>query len=202
MPPFNAQRRNLVADVAIEVLAEEGARGLTHRAVDSAAAEPPGTTSRYFRTREALRGAVVERVRTLHFADLQAVPPGAVDPAAVADHLAEMVYLAITTHRSRHLAIAELFLEATRRPDLEAELAELRTTQIELVRRVHELAGIPLTTGGARLLVATITGIVQIAITTPHSIGISSPDQVRPLVRHAVGLIHQDRAVDQTAGAL
>jgi DNA-binding transcriptional regulator YbjK len=190
MPPFNAERRNRLADAAIAVLAGEGARGLTHRAVDGAAAEPPGTTSRYFRTREALMAAVVERVRALHFADLQRGPQGAVDPSAIADHLAEMVYVAITANRSRHLAIAELFLEATRRPELQPVLAELRTTQIQLIRRMHESAGVDLTTGDARLLVAAITGIVHIAVTTPDSIGLSTPDQVRPLVRRTVQLVH------------
>ena len=58
-------RRALIADAAISTLASDGMRGLTHRAVDAQAAEPPGTTSRYFRTREALTDAVVERVRTL-----------------------------------------------------------------------------------------------------------------------------------------
>ena len=48
MPPFNALRRDHLADAAIELLAREGARGLTHRGVDAQAAEPPGTTSRYF----------------------------------------------------------------------------------------------------------------------------------------------------------
>ena len=37
MPPFNAERRDRLADAAIEVLAHEGARGLTHRAVDAQA---------------------------------------------------------------------------------------------------------------------------------------------------------------------
>ena len=41
----------------------------------------PGTTSRYFRTREALMAAIVERVRALHFADLRRAPRGAVDAA-------------------------------------------------------------------------------------------------------------------------
>ena len=77
MPPFNVERRDHLADAAIEVLGKEGARGLTHRAVDAQADEPPGTTSRYFRTREALMTAIVERVRAQHFADLRRAPRGA-----------------------------------------------------------------------------------------------------------------------------
>ncbi|CAM5696803.1 Mycothiol-dependent maleylpyruvate isomerase metal-binding domain-containing protein OS=Streptomyces violarus OX=67380 GN=FHS41_000525 PE=4 SV=1 [Streptomyces violarus] len=47
-------RRTVLADAAIGVLAEAGIRGLTHRAVDRAADLPAGTTSAYYRTRQAL----------------------------------------------------------------------------------------------------------------------------------------------------
>ena len=39
----NDQRRATLVDAAIEVLAREGARGLTFRAVDAEAAVPAGT---------------------------------------------------------------------------------------------------------------------------------------------------------------
>ncbi|NNG19922.1 TetR family transcriptional regulator [Naumannella sp. ID2617S] len=56
------ERRDQVADAAVSVLAERGARALTHRAVDAAAGVPAGSTSNYFRTREALIQAVVDRL--------------------------------------------------------------------------------------------------------------------------------------------
>jgi len=54
-----------VADAAIAVLADHGARGLTHRAVDQAAGLPPGTTSNYARTREALLTLTLTRIAEL-----------------------------------------------------------------------------------------------------------------------------------------
>ena len=48
-------------------------RGLTHRAVDSAANLPPGTTSAYFRTRQALLTALVRRLVALDQAELQEI---------------------------------------------------------------------------------------------------------------------------------
>jgi len=172
------------------VLAAEGARGLTHRAVDAQAGEPPGTTSRCFRTRAALLEAVVERVRTVHFADLRRAPSGPVEPGEVADHLAAMAYAAITTNRVRHLAIADLFVEATRHPELQADMAMLRAAQIALMRDIHHAAGIELTLADAALLVTTITGIINVALTTPEAIGIAAPEDIRPLVRRAVDLVH------------
>ena len=186
MPPFNAARRDRLADAAIELLAREGTRGLTHRAVDSAAGEPAGTTSRYFRTRDALLRGVVERVRDLHFADLARAPRGPVDPATIGDHLAGMAHHALTTNRSRHLAIAELFFESTRRPELNAALAATRTAQIRLMRDIHHAAGIDLSTEQAAMLVTAITGLVTIALTTPEAIGLRTPEDVRDRVRALV----------------
>ncbi|MEU6389277.1 TetR family transcriptional regulator [Streptomyces sp. NPDC046939] len=57
-----SNRRTLLADAALDVLADEGMRGLTHRAVDRRAALPAGTTSAYFRTRAALLTALATRL--------------------------------------------------------------------------------------------------------------------------------------------
>ncbi|GHI01917.1 TetR family transcriptional regulator [Streptomyces cellostaticus] len=64
-------RRTLLADAAIGVLADAGMRGLTHRAVDRAANLPPGTTSAYYRTRQALLTALVRRLVALDQAEFQ-----------------------------------------------------------------------------------------------------------------------------------
>ncbi|CAM5704281.1 hypothetical protein STENM327S_04577 [Streptomyces tendae] len=50
----NDQRRAALVDAAIEVLAAQGARGLTFRAVDTEAAVPAGTASNYFANRDDL----------------------------------------------------------------------------------------------------------------------------------------------------
>jgi len=62
-------RTRQVGDAAIAVLAEHGARGLTHRAVDQAAGLPPGTTSNYARTRAALLTLALTRIAELDAAE-------------------------------------------------------------------------------------------------------------------------------------
>ena len=62
-------RTRQVGDTAIAVLADQGARGLTHRAVDQAAGFPPGTTSNYARTREALLTLALTRIAELDAAE-------------------------------------------------------------------------------------------------------------------------------------
>jgi DNA-binding transcriptional regulator YbjK len=122
MPVRNtgAARADLIADTSLDLLAERGMRGLTHRAVDAAAGLPPGSTSNLARTRLALLEAAVRRLaeREARVLGLDEMP----DPRGGLDSLAEGMALAV--HRSltgnRELLIAryELALEATRRPEL------------------------------------------------------------------------------------
>jgi DNA-binding transcriptional regulator YbjK len=192
LPPFNAARRDRLADAAIEILAREGARGLTHRAVDAEADEPSGTTSRYFRTRDALLAGAAERVRDLHFAELAAAPRRPVDGAktgAIGEHLAQMVVDAVTANRSRHLAMLELFMEGTRQPALGTALVAIRTAQIGLMRDIHEAAGFKLSEYDASMLVTAITGLVHLALTTPKAIGIRRPADVRERARALIDVL-------------
>ncbi|HEU4667720.1 MAG TPA: TetR family transcriptional regulator [Arthrobacter sp.] len=90
-------RRTQLLDAALAVVADKGMKGLTHRAVDSAARLAEGTTSNYYRTRAALVEAVLNRMEQLDGHLLQDLapsgPPGSV--AELADQLAGLV-LALT----------------------------------------------------------------------------------------------------------
>jgi DNA-binding transcriptional regulator YbjK len=132
-------RARQVADAAITVLADHGARGLTHRAVDQAAGLPPGTTSNYARTRAALLTLILTRIAELDAADAANGADGLAGPevggrgradadgAGLADRLARMLHRMITdtAARQRLLARFELAFEATRRPELRAAYDEL-----------------------------------------------------------------------------
>ena len=58
----NPDRRAAVCDAALRILGREGARALTHRAVDREAELPLGTTSNYFSTRSALFAGMATRL--------------------------------------------------------------------------------------------------------------------------------------------
>jgi DNA-binding transcriptional regulator YbjK len=119
-------RRAQIADAAIRTLARDGMRGLTHRAVDRAAGLPEGSASYYFRTRQALLRAAVERLAELDSADmlngtgLPLRPGQGLD--AFADAAATIIESWLTTGRERQLARYELALEANRRPELRQAL--------------------------------------------------------------------------------
>ena len=55
-------RRRQILDAAVSVLATQGWRGLTHRAIDRAAGLPEGSSSAYYRSRSALQAAMAEYV--------------------------------------------------------------------------------------------------------------------------------------------
>jgi len=116
-------RARQAADAAIAVLADHGARGLTHRAVDQAAGLPPGTTSNYARTREALLTLTLTRIAELDLAEGAARVAG----SGLADDVAQMVHQWIIEpgRRRRFLARLELAFEATRRPELRAAYDEM-----------------------------------------------------------------------------
>jgi DNA-binding transcriptional regulator YbjK len=180
MPPSNQARRDRLADAAMLILAREGTRGLTHRAVDAEAGEPSGTTSRYFRTRRALLTAVMERARGLHFPDLTA--PEVDGASGVADRLAHIVQSAITANRVRHLAMAELFLESTRRPELLDGLSATRDAQTRLLGQICRAGGIEVTARQEATLAAVMTGLVFIGMTTPKPLGLDDPAEIRAIL--------------------
>ncbi len=124
-----ATKRERVLDAAIEVLGTGGSRALTHRAVDQAADMPPGSTSNYFRTREALLCGVAERLEQRDQADWETLNR-ALGPATVEhliDGLALFVTHATTTDRVRTQARLALFGEARTMPAVH-----------ESVRRGHQ----------------------------------------------------------------
>lgn len=172
-------RREELADVAIATLAAQGMRGLTHRAVDRAAGVAEGSTSYYFRTRQALLEAVVERLAQSDTADMGALAGGPMTAEAV-DRLVEHW---LTTGRDQMLARYELALESTRRPELRAAferggraargyLARFVKDEAQADRLMAAVDGLifdQLVGSGTRRLsraerIATIEGLLRVAL--------------------------------------
>ncbi|MFC5144723.1 TetR/AcrR family transcriptional regulator [Streptomyces aureoversilis] len=162
-PSSAPDRRTVIADTAIGLVAAAGLRGLTHRAVDGAAGLPSGSTSYYFRTRTALIGACYQRLAELDIGDIDggsapaALPP---DREAAAALLAGLLQHWLTVGRERQLARFELSLEAARNPTLEPELH--RAGQAARARTAEILAavGADRPQEAAELLAAWIDGLL------------------------------------------
>lgn len=162
-----ADRRTEILDTALAVLAEHGMRGLTHRAIDAAAALPQGSTSYYFRTRDALVTACVRRLLDLDVTGLPAAPP--TDTDAVADLAARMcVQFAITDVR-RTRARYELTLQAVRSPEVHAALVEAGDELRRLATALVAATGVRAPEEAANGLMALMEGLVFTAVVRgPH----------------------------------
>jgi DNA-binding transcriptional regulator YbjK len=141
MPP-NPERRTQILDTAIDILADTGVGGLTHRHVDQRTGLPPGTTSNYFRTRQALLEATAARTVDLHWRRVEAMQK-AIGPLTRHGVKALMTQMLSPDDQMRRFTLArfELFMEGTRRPELQPFLKELQAAAVKSATVIFESAG-------------------------------------------------------------
>ncbi|MEV0732206.1 TetR family transcriptional regulator [Polymorphospora sp. NPDC050346] len=174
----NPARRTALLDAAIEVLARDGSRGLTLRAVDTQAAVPTGTTSNYFTNRADLLAQVMRRTRErltpdpAELADTMTAPPS----ADLTVTLMRAIVERMRRDRSSHLALLELRLEATRRPELHAELTRFLAADLAANIDFHVDAGLPGDRRGVVLLYLAMFGLIIEDLTVPGLLAPHRPD--------------------------
>ncbi|WP_194825616.1 TetR/AcrR family transcriptional regulator [Nocardia sp. XZ_19_231] len=125
---MSTDRRVRIVAGAVELIATQGIRALTHRAVDTRLALPPGSTSYYFRTRQALIEAVAEGITARSRADFLAAQQEfanrqSLDPAQVAHDIATWLDQLLTHRRNDLIARHALIIEVLSEPELHARLA-------------------------------------------------------------------------------
>jgi DNA-binding transcriptional regulator YbjK len=182
-------RRRQLLDAALHVIADEGLRGLTHRAVDRRAGLPEGSCSAYLRTRRALQAALTEHVAGALLVDLDELaeelrwrePDQARGVSAVLD-----LFLRWLDQRELLVARLELTMAATRDEELARLLADHRARLVELVGTI--MAAIRDPVGGehsaarAEALVASYDGLLLAALLKP------APER-RPFLNRSLGLL-------------
>lgn len=180
----NDERRWALADAGIRVLAEEGARGLTHRAVDTAAGMPRGTASNYFPTRNDLVSALVDRIGERLMPDPEGVrsrDARSPDRALFADYLRDVVRrLRADPHVS--LALFELRLEAARRPAVAESLRAWRQRAFQDDIAFNENSGLPGGPTEIALFHYAVDGLMLDHLTAPLDTGLSVDAAIDELV--------------------
>ncbi|MBF6333407.1 TetR/AcrR family transcriptional regulator [Nocardia transvalensis] len=188
----NPERRQALLDAAIEVLARDGARGLTFRAVDKQAEVPPGTASNYFTNRDDLLTQVgirfYERLQPSD-AVMARLTEGPRTRETVLELLTETVDR-VAGFRTGYLALLELRLEATRRPELQATLTERVRADIDANVRYHVESGLPGDETSVLLLYLALNWLIVERLTLP---GIFGEDDSRALVQAAIERIIPER---------
>ncbi|MFF8845893.1 TetR/AcrR family transcriptional regulator [Streptomyces sp. NPDC015127] len=166
----NLARRAALVDAAIEVLARDGARGLTFRAVDAEAKVPKGTASNYFANRDDLlnqAGArIYERLRP-DDATMRAMSSGPATRARTAQLVREVVER-VTAFRTGYLALLELRLEATRRPELRAVLTARVGEDVARNVEAHLASGLPGDAAAVKMIYLAANWLVVERLTLPE----------------------------------
>ncbi|MFD0361763.1 TetR/AcrR family transcriptional regulator [Nocardia sp. GCM10030253] len=171
-----ADRRSLIVDAAIDLIATKGIRALTHRAIDTVLDLPTGSASYYFRTKRALIEAIADRItsrsradfRAAHFADAQL---NDLDPAAERTAAAPLdssdVARAIATwldgllaQRRHHLIVRHaLIIDLLADPDLHTRLVQ-SLFSVDRARNLFQAMDFPSPDAAAANFIAVIEGAV------------------------------------------
>jgi DNA-binding transcriptional regulator YbjK len=163
-------RRPLLADAAITILARDGGRGLTHRAVDREAHVPEGTTKNYYPTRHSILEAAAHRMTEHHRTAvdrLRETTPTGVTPHQLRQLYPALIRRAVHGDPTPTLALFELYLEAVRQPAIRTALGAMATANANATAELHHAAGIPSDTATAGLLDACILGVMVAQLALP-----------------------------------
>lgn len=188
MSPATSRHRPAVLHAAVDVLAEHGVHGLTHGAVDSRAGLPRGSTSNYYRTREALLGGVLDHI--LEQDEREATESEAIDLDRLDEETLATFLVAVTERRcgpDRPLTLARyaIFLEAATHPALAERVSAARRVLNRLIDDLLARTGADDPAGGQRIA-ATIDGYL-LGMVSHGAISASADDVLRPVVASAFG---------------
>ncbi|WP_280269401.1 TetR/AcrR family transcriptional regulator [Nocardia wallacei] len=122
-----ADRRSRIIDAAIDLIATQGLRALTHRALDTTLALPPGSVSYYFRTKRALIEAIVDRIATRSRADFTEArlgdpQPSTTEPDEIAHGIARWLDQLLARRRNHLIVRHALIIDQLGDPDLHRRL--------------------------------------------------------------------------------
>lgn len=175
----------MISASAIRILARDGVRALTHRAVDAAAGLPPGSTSHVARTREALLTLVVNTLseRTLvdsdetsgslaHLAD-----QGSLSVDELADLLTALIE-SLASRRDDMRARYALILELHGSPALHAKLttgSEVHRTARDIASSALDLAGLATSSGDIDTLIRLADSLIF------HRTAVDTDAPIRPV---------------------
>jgi AcrR family transcriptional regulator len=186
--PLSPRRRELL-EAAVHVVADEGLRGLTHRAVDRRAGLPEGTCSAYFRTRQALQVAVTEHVARRIAGDVDELGVELVECTGDEDRAVALTLALFENwleERALIMAKIELSLEAPRNPAVADALIASRTRLVRVVDGLLSRAAREPGDARAEALVASFDGLLIAALQKPQPQRRAFLSESLALVMHAL----------------
>lgn len=170
--PKGAARREPILRAALALIGERGPDAVTHRAVAERAELPVAATTYWFESKEqllqeALRLVAREETERLERLVID-LAPRRLEAADWARAVAATLAADLQEDPVRHVALIELVLEGTRRPELRDEVVRWQTAHLRLAELGLGAAGSPDPGADAPLVVATLTGLVLRQLANPH----------------------------------
>lgn len=176
-----ASTRTRALDAALALVGEDGIRALTHARVDERAGLPKGSTSNWFRTRDALVAGVIAWLAEREREESGAAGQPAIEtPEQLIDALTGMIAAETGPSASRTRARFALFLEASGDPELLAPLLEQRRVYVAWTTALLAAIGAPSPDDAARGLMAAADGLVL------HRVTVDPQAPIRPVIERAV----------------
>ncbi|HEX2234481.1 MAG TPA: TetR family transcriptional regulator [Thermoleophilaceae bacterium] len=170
--PRGEARREAIVRAALELIGEQGLDAVTHRALADRAGVPLSATTYWFASKddilqEALLVAAREEVDRLERVVLS-LAGKELDVSRWADAVAAELAAELEEDPARQVAFTELVLEGTRRPWLREEVARWEEAFLRLAELGLRATGSPEPVTDARLVVATVTGLMIGQLTNPQ----------------------------------
>ena len=170
--PRGEARRDAIVRAALELIGEKGLDAVTHRAVADRAGVPLSATTYWFASKdailqEALLLAAREEVERLERVVLE-LAGKELDVSRWAGAVAAELAAELEEDPGRQVAFTELVLEGTRRPWLREEVARWEEAFLRLAELGLRATGSPEPVTDARLVVATVTGLMIGQLTNPQ----------------------------------
>jgi len=168
------QKRREVLEATLRLLARDGPRGVTHRAVAAEAGTSVRATTYYFASREELLTEALRYYAETAIARFDAIraPMSAMTGSpldAAADLLAATVVSDVVDDRAGLVAEYELVLEIGRNPQLEPAYRAWQAKLEEMLAGYAELFGSEHPKRDARIVLATLRGLELEALARPST---------------------------------
>ncbi|NKS17584.1 TetR family transcriptional regulator [Rhodococcus hoagii] len=176
-------RRESICEAALDLAAEGGNHAVTHQAIDRRLSLAKGSTSYYFRTRDALVGAAVRRLTERSraaFAEAYGAGVGGVSVEGAADLMADQIVLLLTGRRRDVLARYALAVDAADDEELRPALAGCLFS-VEKATGLLEALGASDPASAAHDLISLLEGLVFDSVYGSRSVlaGGSTPSTQR-----------------------
>jgi TetR/AcrR family transcriptional regulator, regulator of biofilm formation and stress response len=165
-----SDRRAVILEATLRVIAGHGADGATHRAVAAEAGVPLASTTYHFTSKDALVLEALELAidRSIAAVRRESAAPGPTGPAQLVGRLLSLVAALSDDDQAPLVAQYELVLEAGRRPELRPLAERWNRAYLAGIESLAESAGLTAPGQAAEILSNLIEGALLTQLSVPQ----------------------------------